>query len=115
MYACPIMYSHTANHTLKEICDRLHMQVVTEKFCAVSVHQSSVRFAIFACKNNTDAYTDSDAMRKLGEVTIAIDDPFAVTNPDKYAFTVSFMFGSTEMKATAVDDQTHTTVAFVAE
>ena len=93
--------------------------MVTEKFYAISVYQSAVTFSIYACKNNTDAYTDSDAMRKLGNVAISIDNPSAVTDPEKCSFTVSFMFGSTEMKATAVDDQTHkqvqTTVAFVAE
>ena len=94
-------------------------QVVTQEFCAVKKYQSTVRFTIYTCENNTDKYVESDTMRRLGEVRITIDNPAAVEDPDMYQFTVSFTLGSVELKVTAIDDQTQrkaeTTVAFVAE
>lgn len=95
------------------------MQVVSGKFWLVQKHQANVTFAIYSCSNSNDRYVDSDAMRRLGEVKITVEDPAKVTNPDTYTFTVSFTFGGTELQATAVDDQTQkqaqTSVVFVAE
>ena len=50
---------------------------------------------------------------------ITIDNPIVVQNPDKYTFTVTFTFGSVELKVMATDDQTKrqakTQVLFVAD
>lgn len=74
-------------------------------------------FPIFACSNNLDTYTYDSSMRRLGSFTINIDDPSMVD--DKYSFSVSFMFGTTELTVSAVDDMTkkqaQLEVTFVAE
>ena len=93
------------------------VQIIQKKLYCIKKNQSSVTFPIFACANNSDKYTDAQSMRRLGDFTIFVLDPSVVD--DKYSFSVSFTFGSTELAVSAVDDQTqqeaHACVVFVAE
>jgi hypothetical protein len=95
------------------------LQVKVEEYVAVKKHQASVDFNLYACSNNSDRYTDADAMKKVGSVRLYIADPSKVTDPDAYKFTVSFRLGGSELTVTAVDKQTgeevQTSVIFVAE
>ncbi|DBB00576.1 TPA: hypothetical protein ACH3X3_002274 [Trebouxia sp. C0006] len=96
-----------------------HDQVKVEDYVAVKKHQASVDFNLYACSNNSDRYTDADAMKKVGSVRLYIADPSKVTDPDAFKFTVSFRLGGSELTVTAVDKQTgeevQTSVIFVAE
>ena len=104
---------------IRGLFDFVWLQVVTSTYWAVQKYQSTVQFAIYSCTNNTDRYTDSESMKKLGWVNITIDNPILVQNPDKYTFTVTFTLGSLELKVMATDDQTKrqakTQVLFVAD
>jgi len=46
------------------------LQVKVEEYVAVKKHQASVDFNLYACSNNSDQYTDADAMKKVGSVRL---------------------------------------------
>ena len=58
-------------------------------------------------------------MRHVASLQVTFDDPALVDPPEEYKVRVSFSFGTTELRVTAVDEQTgwaaHTEVVLVAD
>lgn len=93
------------------------LQVIKHQLYCIKKNQTGTTFAIYQCINNSDLFTDLPSMTEIQSFTIDIPNPSVVD--DKYGFSVSFTFGTTELTVSAIDDQTGrqatVSVAFSAE
>ena len=74
---------------------------VTNKLHTTQPFQSSVVFPIFQSSIECPQYTDVEGCTKLGTLTVDIQNP---SDENRY-FRVNMIFGNTELKVTAFDEQ----------
>ena len=73
---------------------------IIDKFTTITPFQSRVSFPIFQSTIECPQYTDVEGCTELGTLTVDVQDP----SEEERTFSVNFIFGNTELKVTAFDE-----------